>query len=207
MALAHLWSAGLPWHASLPPVRHFSPEERALLHRQIERGFNAPPTSSIGRLFDAAAALIGVRQQVTYEGEAAIELEVLAGDEPALPYRWQISGDQRLTLDPSLMWPEMLEELARKTRPATMAARFHATVAEMIAVTVHRLREQQDFELVGLTGGVFLNQRLVQLVQEKLIGSQATFISHRQIPCHDGGLAVGQVLCARRGLVAAVAGR
>src|SRR5690606_23002032 len=78
MALAHLWAAGIDWEGDLPPVMALCEEERTLLRVQVERRINAPLTSSMGRFFDAASALLGVRQQVTYEGQAAIELEAVA---------------------------------------------------------------------------------------------------------------------------------
>ena len=94
MALSHLWAAGIDWEPDLPPMQELCYEERTVLKAQMERKINAPLTSSMGRFFDAASALIGVRQKATYEGQAAIELETLADPAETGFYPFEIHEDR-----------------------------------------------------------------------------------------------------------------
>ncbi len=191
VALAHLWAAGLPWCDDLPCVAACPPAERKILRQQLDRNVNCVPTSSMGRLFDAIASLVGVRHEVSYEGQAAMELEALAG-EGAEPYPFAISGADPVVLDPGPLLSSIVADLRAHVSVQLIASRFHAAIAEMIRVVASR----RNVPVVGLTGGVFQNIALLNLVSHRLRADGRTVLTHRQVPCNDGGLSLGQAAIA-----------
>ncbi len=204
MALAHLWAAGIDWDDRLPCIAALSPTEQRLLRRQLDRDIACVPTSSAGRLFDAVSALIGVRQHITYEGQAAIELEWLAddwtqrgnddGDSPI--YRFDLGA----TIDPEPVLRAIAADVLGAVDPAAIAAGFHLAVADAIASIAERVATAGGPRTVGLTGGVFQNAWLTMRARARLERIGCTVLTHRQVPTNDGGLAYGQlaVLAARR---------
>jgi hydrogenase maturation protein HypF len=153
---------------------------------------NAPLSSGMGRLFDAAAALLGVCQRVTYEGQAAIELEWLAGETEAEPYDCSIVGG-------TIAGPELIAAVHDDHgdgRPrAEIAAAFHEGVA---AAAVRACVEAAEPRLVVLSGGTFQNLRLLRSVRHGLEGLGFTVLTHRLVPPNDGGLSYGQAAIAAR---------
>jgi hydrogenase maturation protein HypF len=188
VALAHLWAAGIPWGVDLPCVAACPGTERRVLRRQLERNLNCVPASSMGRLFDAAASLFGVRHEVSYEGQAAMELEaaVASGE----PYPFGVSSASPTVLDPAPLLTGITADLRRGVPPPALAARFHATVAEMVVAIARRV----NAPAVGLTGGVFQNVTLLVRTAERLRAGGFSVLTHRQVPCNDGGLALGQAV-------------
>lgn len=199
-ALSWLSMAGLPWDDDLPPVRYASglSAERGLqpleaLRWQIERRLNAPLTSSMGRLFDAVAALCGVRQVVNYEAQAAIELEALAeGREPAF-YTFDVH-DELVDAKPVLQ--QVIEDLRAGAPVSVIAARFHGGVAQMTVEVCRRLRSESGINEVALSGGVWQNAFLLAQTVGLLQQDRFTIYLHRQTPPNDGGLSLGQAMVA-----------
>jgi hydrogenase maturation protein HypF len=189
-----------PRRADLPPVAAFSAAERTVASGMIGRGINAPVTSSAGRLFDAFAALGGLRQRASYEGQAAAELEWAAEGQPYLPgYEFPIRepSDSR---DPSIVdWQEALAAAiadwrAGATAPAISAA-FHRGLARAIAKMAVRIGEQR----VILTGGCFQNAHLTESVVAAVQDVGCEPIWHQRMPPNDGSLALGQAAWAAWG--------
>ncbi|MBL8152636.1 MAG: carbamoyltransferase HypF [Anaerolineae bacterium] len=208
MALAHLWAAGIAWYDDLPPVRACSPAERRILARQLETGFQTVLTSSAGRLFDAVASLIGLRHTITYEAQAAIELEGIAvegrGDERFSPYPLPIvdsEGGMSAVLDTGPMMAAIVADLRSGVNPGVMAARFHEGVAEALSRVCQRLREQGYGSVVALSGGVFQNIRLLSAVKTRLVAQGFSVLDHRRVPANDGGLALGQAVIGAARLI------
>ncbi len=190
VALAHLWAAGIDWAADLPCVKACTAVELRVLRRQLETGSHSVPSSSMGRMFDAVAAFLGVRDKVTYEGQAAIELEALCshdGIEPGYPV---IFGRREFDVAP--MWLALLADWRAGVEPADIAARFHLTVAGIILHYSRQAREEFALETVGLTGGVFQNVYLLRLAWQVLTGAGFQVLTHRLVPTNDGGIALGQ---------------
>lgn len=193
-ALSWLHTANLPWDADLPAVQAAPPETLPVLQHQINRGVNAPLTSSMGRLFDAVATLIGVCHTVTYEGQAAIELEAIAAPaKHANPYPVEIAGPH-LLVTPIIT--AVVADLRQRVPAATIAARFHLTLAELSLQAARTLRRDTGLTTVGLTGGVWQNLTLLNLTVPRLQAAGFTVLIHRQVPANDGGLALGQALIA-----------
>ncbi len=199
-ALAHLWAAGLPWADDLPPVQAADAQERAVVRQQLEKRLNAPLTSSMGRLFDAAAALMGVLQRVSYEAQGAIWLEAqTAHDEPGsypLAVTPPEAPDAPHTLDPAPLWRALLADLRAGVAVPRMAARFHNGVAEAIGALCRLAREASGLNAVALSGGVFQNAVLLERAIVLLEGDGFTVYTHRRVPPNDGGLALGQAAIA-----------
>ncbi len=171
------------------------------------RGLSAPVTSSAGRLFDAAAALLGVRDVISYEGQAAIELEQLADPAEQRGYRAAVTPGQVLEVAGADLIRAVCEDLAAGTAPGVIAARFHRAVAALIEDCCAALRERTGLAAVALSGGVFQNALLLGLVVERLEARGFRVLTHARVPCNDGGISLGQaVVAAARDAENAVAG-
>ena len=217
MALAHLIDAdvNLELRRCEAPPSHVETVRRWISRR---RDSNMQATSSAGRLFDAVAALAGVRSRVEYEGQAAMELEYLATDRAE-------DGDYPFELQQPESAPARPMPLVVDTRPliaavagdvhcgvpaAMIARRFHSTIVEMIVRVCVHLRERTQLETVALSGGVFMNAVLVGEVVPRLESLGFQVLRHQQVPPNDGGLCLGQLViaaahCSRDNVPAAAA--
>ena len=188
-----------------------APAERDALTQMVASGLSTPQTSSAGRLFDAVSALLGVRRTVSYEAQAAIELEALAsGESDAVTYRWGVETqstvqrwghtDDRVAetrvLKLARLLADLLADQERGTPVAAISYRFHSTMADLIVDTCLGLRDATGLETVALSGGVFQNRLLLELVLPRLQGEGFSVLTHRLVPCNDGGVALGQALIA-----------
>ena len=203
MALAHLHAAG--FDVTSPEMLNLlgaTKREARLLLRMIERGINAPLTSSLGRLFDAVAAVVLPRRAVDYEAQAAIELEGVAVDEPddrdgyeiAVEGTWEAREPLRLKLAP--MWAALLADLRSGASQARVAARFHAGVARAFVGVAGPARAATGIGVVALSGGVMHNRRLARLLRSGLEAEGFAVYQHRQVSPGDGGLSYGQAAAA-----------
>jgi hydrogenase maturation protein HypF len=191
MALSQLWMAGIDWAPELPPVTAATPAELRLTRSQLESGTGCVPCSSMGRLFDAVASLLGVRHRIDYEGQAAIELEALAdsiGDTAGPKLRLTVRPDG--VIDPADMLRAMVSALRAGVQPAVLAAGFHQAVAIAVVDAVEMVAG--PVRLVGLTGGVFQNVLLLQGCRQRLRQAGFEVLTHHRVPPNDGGLALGQ---------------
>jgi hydrogenase maturation protein HypF len=178
----------------LAPLRGFSDEERRLLLAMLREGFNAPRTSSAGRLFDAVAALLDIRQTVAFEGQAAMQLEYAAhGAEAVGPYPFTV-GDNGI-IDWGPMVGSILEDMAHGSAIGTMARRFHDTLAEIIVAIARRVGE----EIVVLAGGCFQNAYLLEKAAMRLRAAGFRVCWPERLPPNDGGIALGQIVAAVSG--------
>jgi hydrogenase maturation protein HypF len=200
MALAHLWAAGLPWDHDLPPVRACPADERRVLMRQLETGVGCAPTSSMGRLFDAVSALVGVRQVVAYEAQAAIEFEGLArnahGGTRTYAFAVAPSG-MPAEIDPAPVLNAIVADLGAGVPAAVIGARFHRAVADLIVDLA--AAEAAGIHTVALSGGVFQNALLLRSARDGLHSRGFEVITHRLVPPNDGGIALGQLLVGNAG--------
>ena len=168
------------------------------------RGINAPLTSSAGRLFDAVAALLGVRDAISYEGQAAIELEQLADVGERGCYRAAVADGPPLRVAGADLVAVAAADLAAGVSRPVIAARFHNGVAAAIEEACLALRDRHGLDTVALSGGVFQNLLLTDRVVAQLAGRGFRVLVHRRVPCNDGGISFGQavVAAARDGLAA-----
>ncbi|GAB6172423.1 carbamoyltransferase HypF [Paradesulfitobacterium aromaticivorans] len=213
-AAAYLWTrfgqAGWDKALSLFPERE---QELAIALQMIEKGINAPYSSSAGRLFDAVAAILGLCRENTYDGQAAIELGELAltammpnqglikelhepeaSTRSALnPYPFTLEAG---TLKVKGLFAEILADLQQGKERQEIARRFHHTVAAMVFKAVTDVRAQTGLKRVVFSGGVWQNPYLLSLTKQLLTAHGFDVYTHRQVPANDGGLALGQAVAA-----------
>jgi hydrogenase maturation protein HypF len=202
IALAYLWNAGIEWEKYLPPVNVFCVEDRNIIRTQLEKGINAPFTSSMGRLFDAVAAIIGMRQEINYEAQAAIELEAILDLEEKGKYSFDFShpgdnsstGETQIEINPIIN--SVVHDFLDHVSPAIIAARFHNTVAGIVYETSIMLRERTGLQDVVFSGGVWQNHHLLKMTLALFAGTDFRVFIHRLSPPNDGGLALGQAVIA-----------
>jgi hydrogenase maturation protein HypF len=164
--------------------------------QMIRQGLNSPLTSSLGRLFDAVAAILGLHPKVAFEGQAAMALEHLAADVRATPYTliWS-KGDPKI-VDTHHLIRSVVEDVVGGRPPAIIAARFHETLIQGFTRLCEALRRETGLDRVALSGGVFQNLRLLEGLLESLATAGFTVYAHRLVPTNDGGLSLGQAVVA-----------
>ena len=209
MAAAYLRDAGLSSRQGRRSNEAPPADALRLVERMLERRVNAPLTSSVGRLFDAVAALAGVRQRVSYEGQAAIELEQLACDEAVdgcYPFEMSAGAlrptdtpttlDRDFEIDCRPLIHAALRDVQNGVRSNLIARRFHATLVEIIAQACARIRNAAGLNRVVLSGGVFMNVLLLEETMARLTDDGFDVYCHRLVPPNDGGLCLGQLAIA-----------
>ena len=204
MALGYLLGAeDLPGGSAVPPelaaafLDRLDPREVGIVRVQVARGLNAPVASSAGRLFDAVSSLIGLRDVAEYEAQAAIDLENVATDGPAAPLPYRIvRHDGLLVYDPRPTIVGLLEAHAGGEAAATLAARFHETVAAVTIEIVADVAARAGLDAVALSGGVFQNQRLVESLAARLTADGFRVLLNERVPANDGGISYGQAAVA-----------
>jgi hydrogenase maturation protein HypF len=198
MGLAYLEDAG----AELPAfTARISPLAFRTIKRMLEKRFNCPMTSSVGRLFDAVAALAGVRDRVSHEGQAAMEMEFMAADvspEGFYPFKIQeaAGSESPLIIDTRPLIAAVATDVRKRQPAAAIARRFHTTMAEIIVDVCHRVRQRTGNDTVVLSGGVFQNTLLTMESVAGLKHAGFRIHRHRLVPPNDGGLSLGQLAVA-----------
>jgi len=184
------WRSALGYAGAEARLAGVSEKRVRAVRRMIEAGINTVMTSSCGRLFDAVAALIGLRYEVNFEGQAAIELEAIVDTHCEERYDFDINGEE-------LDFRPMMERIVQEVAPApVVAARFHNTLAAAIHEMCLLIRRESGLERVCLSGGTFQNMRLLGLTARALRGSGFELLLHRNVPPNDGGIALGQAAIA-----------
>ncbi len=219
MALAHLHAAGIDWGDDLPAVAHLAtagiaaddggPPILPLLRRQLERGIGCVPTTSMGRLFDAVASLIGLRHRISFEAQAAIDLELAAVDgavaDRADPAATRYHFDRRGPVaDPTPMLRALVADLSAGVPVPVLAWRFHRAVIDLVVGVADDLRDgrgldrdpRRRLDTVALTGGVFQNALLTERSVAALEAGGFRVLTHSLVPPNDGGLSLGQAWIA-----------
>jgi hydrogenase maturation protein HypF len=180
----------------LAPVAAFSAAELALLKTMLGRGLNSPKTSSVGRWFDAVAAIVNLRQQMAFEGQAAMELEfALAGAVTDGFYQLPlVTRHAMCILDWAPMLAEILLDVQHQVAIGEISAKFHNTLAETIVAVARRFGHAR----VALSGGCFQNRCLLERTVQRLGAEKFQPYWHQRVPTNDGGIALGQVMAAFR---------
>ncbi len=167
--------------------------------RMVETGTASPPTSSVGRMFDAVAALCGVRASVNYEGQAAIELEAACDPGESRSYPMPLARDgERVVIDPRETVLAIVADLEAGAAAGAVAARFHAALAGATVSACAEIAGVSGLDLVVLSGGVFQNRRLLEAVGAGLEAAGLRVLLPQRLPPGDGGISYGQAAIAAR---------
>jgi hydrogenase maturation protein HypF len=177
----------------LPLLNAVPPQRLSLVRTMLERGLNTVQTSSCGRLFDAVASILNIRQQTTYEGQAAVELESVADPSEQGRYGFEIAADE---IDMRTAIMEIVDQQRRAVATPVIAARFHNTMVAALAAAAMQLHRETGLRRVCLSGGSFQNLWLLEGVTRELELRGLEVFSHRLVPSNDGGLCLGQAAVA-----------
>jgi hydrogenase maturation protein HypF len=182
-------------------TKQVSKVETQIIKRQIERGLNSPLTSSMGRLFDAISAMIGIRGEIDYEGQAAVELEMIAykgnhtNGKEGYPYHIVEDNGIRIMKLGDLL-SAIAEDSGQNVPVEMISVKFHNTIAQMANEMCQLIASETGIKQVALTGGVFQNRLLLTKTVSLLENSGFQVFTHRQVPCNDGGISLGQAVIA-----------
>jgi hydrogenase maturation protein HypF len=199
-AIGHLHALGIETNSKLPFMKDISPAEIDIIKNQIEKNINAPLTSSLGRLFDAVAALTGLRGVIEYEAQAAIDLEMLAmeaGKETGGYPFTTVERDGVTIIKIRDLIAAIIKDIGKAVPGAIIAARFHNTIARMILELCQSISKETGIKKVALSGGVFQNRLLSGKTTALLEPAGLKVFTHRQVPCNDGGISLGQAIIAQ----------
>jgi hydrogenase maturation protein HypF len=189
----------------VPFVHQLDRSKWHALTQMIARGINSPPTSSLGRLFDAVAALVVLRSEVFYEGQAAIELEMLAreqqediykGQSDFYPFKISMRDQMPARLDVAPMFRAIVSNIQQGVPTSQIAHRFHCSIAELLATMCFGARKQTGLDVVALSGGVFQNRLLLEQLVSRLEKMTFRVYVNRRVPPNDGGISLGQIAVA-----------
>ncbi len=190
-----------PLYSALPFLKQADPAEIEIIKHQVQTGLNSPLTSSMGRLFDAVSALIGLRGEIDYEGQAAVELEMRAYDcnskagNDSYPYS-AVAQDGVHIVQLGELFSALIEEMGGNASTAVISAKFHNTVAQMVCDVCQQISQITHIHHVALSGGVFQNRLLSRKVISLLTSAGFSVLTHKQVPCNDGGVSLGQAVIA-----------
>ena len=201
---SNLWDNCQQQYSDLEIVKFLNEKPLKLLNQLIDKRINSPPASSVGRLFDAVAAAMGIyRDECSYEGQAAIAMEAIVdvsslnNDKETLIYPFDfIFSDSIYCIDPRPMWQALLNDLQQQIPEPVMTAKFHKGLANAIVEMVKRLCQENLINQVALTGGVFQNCILLEQVTKRLQTLGIKVLIHSLVPANDGGLSLGQAVIA-----------
>jgi len=198
MALSYLRDTFGP--NSLPPDLRFLQSVPAkqvdLVDAMLLRGINTVETSSCGRLFDAVASLVGLRQEVNFEGQAVIELEMIAQANLEQRYPFLVDAGEPAQMDMRPMIENIVEDLSRSKPAGYIAACFHNTIAAAIVEVCRRIRKRDQLKRVCLSGGTFQNMYLLRRAVDGLQRDGFEVYLHALVPPNDGGISLGQAVIA-----------
>ena len=197
MALSYLFRVYGDDLPDIDLVKAIPKNEMKLFRQMIQKDLNSPLTSSCGRLFDGVAALVGLRATVTYEGQAALELEQIADPMADGCYPFNLVKDAGgFVLDYVAIITAIVDDLLAGETTATISGRFHNTLANVVLSATRRIWNITGLETVALSGGVFQNRLLTEKVVQSLQDDSFTVLTHSRVPPNDGGLALGQAVIA-----------
>lgn len=178
----------------LPFIQNLNLREWKTLQSMIQSGTNSPETSSMGRLFDAVSALLGLRNSVNYEGQAAIELEMIAAKNAGQNYEFEIAESGIIKSETVIK--KAVEDLLNGVSASRISARFHLAIADLITKIARQIRSERNLTRVALSGGVFQNIFLLERVCRKLEKEDFEVLTHSRVPTNDGGISLGQAAVA-----------
>jgi len=181
---------------ALPWLKQIEPQKINIIVEMMEKGVNCPQTSSLGRLFDAVAAIAGIRARVNFEGQAAMELEMLADGHSDTIYDIQWLSQKPIKIKPQSIIRGVVQDIQNGMSPGEISVKFHQTLVVLFGEICAAIRRSHDLNRVVLSGGCFQNSLLLKGLIGQLEAHHFEVYAHRQVPANDGGIALGQALVA-----------
>lgn len=198
MAVSYLYDAFGEefWRLDLSALNEIDEKKMKFIVEMISKRVNSPDTSSLGRFFDGIAAIVGIRNNVSFEGQAAMELEMIAGEKTGATYdyEWVSEDVHRVLLQPIVRG--VVDDLAKGVRPSTISSKFHTTLIRMFSELCDVIRMESGLDRVALSGGVFQNSILLTGLIQALKEKNFHVITHTRVPANDGGISLGQAMVA-----------
>jgi hydrogenase maturation protein HypF len=177
--------------------RRMDYDKLSIIEKMIDKNINSPLTSSCGRLFDAASSLIGIRDEISYEGQAAMELESFCASGIKERYNFCICKEgKEFIIDPQEIFIDIIKDLKEGIDKKVIAAKFHNTVAEFTLNLCGKIRENTGINKIALSGGVFQNRYLTEKIISLLEKDGFQVYTQRKVPPNDGGISLGQAVVA-----------
>jgi hydrogenase maturation protein HypF len=198
MAVSYLYDVfgDLIWDLNLPMLRQIGEKNVKIIIEMISKKINSPQTSSLGRLFDGVAAIVGIRDDVFFEGQAAMELEMVARDDRNARYDYEwVSGDFYRIL-PGPIIEGVVRDMEKGIHPSEISSKFHATLIHLFSQLCDVIRKERGLNRVVLSGGVFQNSLLLYGLKRALEQDRFQVFAHRLVPTNDGGISLGQAQVA-----------
>ena len=181
----------------LPFLQTAAGDRAGVIFQMIAKGLNSPETSSLGRLFDGIAAIVGIRDTVRFEGQAAMELEMIADPEEKGHYDWHWTREHDgYRIDPGRLVRQVAADCTNRVPAAVISGRFHNTLTRFFAELCCDIRKETGLERVALSGGVFQNGTLLTDLSAALAKMKFKVYSQKLVPANDGGIALGQAVAA-----------
>ena len=184
------------WDLDLPVFNKISREKIKIIVEMITKKINSPLTSSLGRLFDGVASIIGLRNQVHFEGQAAMELEMIAGAKTSATYDWEWTSNDiyRVLTEPIIRG--VLRDVEKGIPPSQISSKFHMTLIRLFTSLCDGIRKDTGLNRVALSGGVFQNSLLLTGLIASLANRRFEVYTHHRVPANDGGISLGQAVVA-----------
>jgi hydrogenase maturation protein HypF len=198
IGISYLHEAGIELYEDLPPVNEFTSSQLSTIISQIKTGINTPFTSSMGRLFDAVASILGIRQSVSYEAQAAIELENICDPDENTRYIFDMT-DKEIDIFPMLR--SLVSDFRSGIGVEIIAAKFHNTIADVCLEACSKIRKNTGLSIVALSGGVWQNVTLLKKTNDILENNGFRVLIHHQVPANDGGISLGQLMIAAHSII------
>jgi len=198
MAVSYLYDAygeGLR-ELDIPIIRETGDKGMETMVKMISSGINSPLTSSLGRLFDGIAAITGIRSRVYFEGQAAMEMEMAAGQVTEAHYNYEWEAGEYYRIMPRPIVRGVVEDLLKGIRPSEISAKFHCTLIRLFSDICEIVSRERDIKRVVMSGGVFQNAILLTGLTKALEDRGLQVFSHRIVPTNDGGICLGQAMAA-----------
>ena len=189
IALAYLIANHIPLGEKLNPIRSFEKSELDILRKQIKQKINVPLTTSMGRLFDAVASLLDIQQSISYEAQAAIEMEQMITPGFEGYYRFKTTAG---IIDIGDVLKEILDDIDQEVNAGIISAKFHNSIVDLVVNAAKSLRAQNGINKVALSGGVWQNLYLLKKTISSLIAEGFSVLYHHHVPANDGGVSLGQ---------------
>jgi hydrogenase maturation protein HypF len=195
IGIAYLIKSGLSLDERLALIHNTDSVELEILAKQIELQINTPMTTSMGRLFDAVASLIGLRQSINYEAQAAIELEQIIKPNIDQAYHFGLNSG---TIEIKGLLEELISDIFEGIPVGVISAKFHNSVVRLVVEIASQIRSQEGIDQVALSGGVWQNLYLLNHAIQALRGEGFSVLFHQQVPANDGGISLGQAAILKK---------